>query len=197
MFFFYESFNVPNTGSWQIWQTVEKDALLPAGKYTLKINVLGSEFNINWFNFITLDTTNRLAIPGLVEAEAYDSQDGMATTTTTDSSGGQELGYLDKGDYALYAVNVAQSGTYNIKSRIATNYNDATFSLTLEDESGLIYKLAEVAPANTGGWTNWNTITQEAVLPKGNFTLKMTSTNSAVNINWYDFEFISSDNNQF
>jgi hypothetical protein len=159
----------------------------------LKINVLGSEFNINWFNFITLDTTNRLAIPGLVEAEAYDSQDGMTTTTTSDSSGGQELGYLDEGDYALYSVSVAQSGTYNIKSRIATNYNDATFSLTLEDESGLIYKLAEVAPTSTGGWTSWNTITQEAVLPKGNFTLKMTSTNSAVNINWYDFEFISSD----
>ena len=191
--FFYESFNVPNTGSWQTWQTVEKEALLPAGKYTLKINVLGSEFNINWFNFITLDTTNRLAIPGLVEAEAYDSQDGMTTTTTSDSSGGQELGYLDEGDYALYSVSVAQSGTYNIKSRIATNYNDATFSLTLEDESGLIYKLAEVAPTSTGGWTSWNTITQEAVLPKGNFTLKMTSTNSAVNINWYDFEFISSD----
>ena len=134
-----------------------------------------------------------MAIPGLVEAEAYDSQDGMTTTTTSDSSGGQELGYLDEGDYALYSVSVAQSGTYNIKSRIATNYNDATFSLTLEDESGLIYKLAEVEQISTGGWTSWNTITKEAVLPKGNFTLKMTSTNSAVNINWYDFEFISSE----
>lgn len=191
--FFYEDFNVPNTGSWQTWQTIEKEALLPAGKYTLKIGILGTEFNINWFNFIASDSSDRLTIPGLVEAEAYDSQLGMTTTPTTDTSGGQELGYLDQGDYALYSVSVSQAGTYNINSRVATNYDGATFNLTLEDESGLSYQLASIAAQRTGGWTTWKTVTQQAVLPKGNYTLRMTSTNSAVNINWYEFEFVSSE----
>ena len=190
---FYQSFDVPNTGSWQSWQTIEKESLLPAGKYTLKINILGSEFNINWFNFITQDTSNLLAIPGLVEAEAYNSQEGMTTTTTSDTSGEQELGYLNEGDYALYSVNIAQAGTYNIRSRVATDYNDAIFDLTLEDESGLSYFLTSVTTSRTGGWTTWATVSHQAVLPKGNFTLKMTSANSSVNINWYDFEFISTD----
>jgi len=41
--------NVPDTGDWQNWQTVESTITLPAGLATLRINVLGGSWNFNWF----------------------------------------------------------------------------------------------------------------------------------------------------
>lgn len=45
------NFQVPNTGGWQSWQTIEKDFELIQGSYTLTMNVLGNEFNLNWIEF--------------------------------------------------------------------------------------------------------------------------------------------------
>ncbi len=192
---FLETFTVPNTNGWQNWQTIEKEALLPAGKYTLKFNVLGNEFNLNWLNFEIVDNSNLATIPGLIEAESYDTQVGIISSVSSDIGGGYQLGYLDNGDYADYGVYVSQTGTYTIKSRVASAYNDAEFQFTLESADGLSYNVALIDVPNTGGWNNWQTIETQGVLKKGNYVLKMTSLNSATNLNWYEFEFVSSDIN--
>jgi hypothetical protein len=45
------NFQVPNTGGWQSWQTIEKEFELMEGSFELTMNVLGNEFNLNWIEF--------------------------------------------------------------------------------------------------------------------------------------------------
>lgn len=42
-------FNVPATGGWQSWQTVNTEISLPAGYYKLRLYIVSKEFNMNWF----------------------------------------------------------------------------------------------------------------------------------------------------
>ncbi|MGB2128176.1 MAG: carbohydrate-binding protein [Flavicella sp.] len=43
--------NLPVTGGWQSWTTSATQTTLEAGIYTLKMKILKSGFNINWFDF--------------------------------------------------------------------------------------------------------------------------------------------------
>jgi len=41
--------SIPSTGGWQVWKKISLTALLPAGRYTLRVYVQSGEFNTNWF----------------------------------------------------------------------------------------------------------------------------------------------------
>jgi hypothetical protein len=61
--------NVPNTGNWQIWETVSASVSLPAGAQTLQLYDVGAvSWDINWMNF-TSGTAQGMAQPG-TEASA-------------------------------------------------------------------------------------------------------------------------------
>ena len=45
------------------------------------------------------DLDFRYAIPGWIEAEGFSTQSGIEVESTTDDGGGQNLGFLDPGDY--------------------------------------------------------------------------------------------------
>ena len=45
---------VPNTGGWQIWQNNSATVSLQAGAQTLRINSVGSNWNLNWISFTSL-----------------------------------------------------------------------------------------------------------------------------------------------
>ena len=130
---------------------------------------------------------------GNIQAEDFTSQTGLVVSSTSDVGGGSQLGYLNNGDNAIYNVHVEQQGTYTVKNRVTTAYNDANYELALVKTDGKTYPIAQVQPQNTGGWNNWQTIEQQTVIPKGNYDLVMTSINSAVNINWYEFVYDSDD----
>ena len=154
---------------------------------------MDNEFNLNWLNFTLLNDTNRKSIPGIIEAEDFTLQEGLSVLSTSDIVAGSGLGYLDSGDFAIYDVRVEQHGTYNLQNRVATAYNGAQYNLDLISSDGKIYPISQVKPNNTGGWNNWQTVEQQVVVPKGNYDLKMTSIDSAVNINWYNFIFESNN----
>lgn len=40
--------NVPNTGGWQVWQTVSIDVALPEGEHMLRVSAVSAPFNLNW-----------------------------------------------------------------------------------------------------------------------------------------------------
>lgn len=43
--------NIPVTGGWQTWQSVNTTVDLTEGTWTLRVKILQMEFNINWFKF--------------------------------------------------------------------------------------------------------------------------------------------------
>jgi hypothetical protein len=49
------SINLPNTGNWQRWVTVNTELNLPKGDQTLRLYVKSGGFNLNWFQTTKLD----------------------------------------------------------------------------------------------------------------------------------------------
>lgn len=128
--------------------------------------------------------TNPVAIPGKVEAEGYAAMSGVATETTADAGGGQDVGWIDQGDYMDYSVNVATAGQYSVGFRVATANAGASFQLTKTD--GTV--LATVNVPNTGGYQTWQTVTATVTLTAGVQTLRMKSVAAPIwNINWMQF----------
>ena len=53
---------VPNTGGWQVWQTVSMNVTLSAGAQTLQVYVPAGGYNLNWINF---SNSSNIAVTGV------------------------------------------------------------------------------------------------------------------------------------
>ena len=131
------------------------------------------------------------AIPGRMQAEDYVFQSGIQLENTTDVGGGQNVGFLDNGDYMDYLVNVGQSGTYEVSFRTAALSETGRVELQLIDDNGNASLLENFSFPSTGGWQNWTTTSKSVALPAGNLQLRVLITAPLFNINWIDFSFLT------
>lgn len=133
-----------------------------------------------------------LLIPGRVEAENYTIQEGMQLETTSDMGGGQNIGYLDIGDYSEYEVFVQQAGNYEVTYRHAAE--SATGGVQLYRKEGnqlILINTTSFTP--TGGWQNWQSTTAQVNLPQGEVVLRLRVSAPLFNLNYMDFSLIASD----
>ncbi|MEA9414022.1 glycosyl hydrolase family 18 protein [Flavobacterium sp. PL02] len=118
----------------------------------------------------------------LIQAENYSSMNGVQTEATTDTGGGLNVGYADTGDWMAYSnINFPTSGSYVIEYRVASAVNGARISSDLN--AGTI-QLGAVNIPNTGGWQNWQTVSQTVNVNAGTYNFGIYIQNSGVNINW-------------
>ena len=166
----------------------------------LKINhaggVINSVYNSLLGTLVNFPVQNnldeRFYIPGLIQAESYTSQSGLATENTSDSGGGLNIGYTDVNDYAEYPVFISQSGIYDLNFRIAAQNQTGRIELSLiENETSEV--VGSFNLPTTGGWQSWATNTHEINLEAGVYTLKLRVALAGFNLNW--MEFLYSDNN--
>ncbi len=113
-----------------------------------------------------------------IEAENYTSMNGVTPETCTE--GGSDVGYIDSGDWMDYTVNVPSSGTYTMNFRVSGSNPGGSLQL---QKNGTI--LGIIVPPNTGGWQNWTTVSTKVSLTAGTQTLRVYSTGSSVNLNWF------------
>jgi hypothetical protein len=177
---------VPVTGGWQTWQTVTTTINLTAGSQAIRIYSGNGNWNINWFELASGTTTpppTSTPTTIKVEAENYTNHYGTQKETTSDAGGGQNLGYIDYGDWMDYAINPATAGTYNISVRVASTSTGGQVQLKKLD--GTV--LGTVTLPNTGGWQTWQTATGTVTLAAGQQTLRLyASTYINFNINWFE-----------
>lgn len=57
---FIKSIDLPITGGWQNWQTLNSSINLSQGNHRLKLEVVKSGFNLNWFNFATVASSKSI-----------------------------------------------------------------------------------------------------------------------------------------
>lgn len=122
--------------------------------------------------------------PGtLIQAESYTSMSGVQTEPTTDTGGGLNVGYADTGDWMAYSnINFPTSGSYVIEYRVASAVNGARISSDLNAGS---IQLGAVNIPNTGGWQNWQTVSQTVNVNAGTYNFGIYIQSSGVNINWF------------
>lgn len=150
--------------------------------WELSQDATGSKSLLTAINQV-ISGSNPPATGTLIQAENYNTMSGVQTEPTTDTGGGLNVGYCDTGDWmAYYNINFPTSGTYQIEYRVASAVNGARLSADLS--AGTI-QLGAVNVPNTGGWQNWQTITQTVNVNAGTYNFGIYIQNSGVNLNWF------------
>ncbi|MFE7170998.1 glycoside hydrolase family 16 protein [Streptomyces sp. NPDC057616] len=128
-----------------------------------------------------------------IQAESYDSQSGVTTESTTDSGGGQDMGYLANGDWALYkGVNFGSTAATQFNARVASGAASGVSGLVevrLDSRSNA--PIGSFALSSTGGWQTWRTVPANIGSVTGTHDVYLTFTSGQpadfVNVNWFDF----------
>ncbi|MCX6181448.1 MAG: carbohydrate-binding protein [Bacteroidetes bacterium] len=121
-------------------------------------------------------------IPGKIQAEAYTSMTGVILENTSDTDGGQNVGFLNIGDWMLYKVNVESSATYNVKFRTASATTAGVIDILVDN---VVVKSQSFTVS--GGWQTWQTITSTLDLSAGIHEIKFLIKTGDFNINWMEF----------
>lgn len=175
---------VPNTGTFQTWQTVSAQVTLPAGQQTLRLytSKANGGWNINWWEIQGSTSVSPSSIH--IEAETYSTMNGVQTENTSDVGGGLNVGWQDTGDWMDYSVNVSAAGSYTVNFRVSSMFTGAQFQL--RNSSGTV--LATLTVPNTGSFQTWQTINTQVSLPAGQQTLRIytSQANGGWNINWWE-----------
>ena len=116
-----------------------------------------------------------------IQAEAYSNMSGVQLEPTTDTGGGQNVGWIDANDWLAYAnINIPTSGTYRVEYRVAS----ISGSLLSLDLNGGQIQLGQVAIPATGGWQNWTTVSHNVQLSAGTFSVGVYAQQGGWNLNW-------------
>ncbi|WP_345240950.1 carbohydrate-binding protein [Nibrella saemangeumensis] len=119
-------------------------------------------------------------LPGKIEAESYDAIQGVALDGSTDTGGGQYVGWLDPNDWMDYNVTVASTGTYTFRVRVAGQGG----RMELRTATGQVIKAVDI-PA-TGGWQTWLTTSIPISLSGGSQTIRIHIVQGGWNLNWFE-----------
>lgn len=202
--------NVPATGAWQAWTNVTANITLPAGQQVLTVNQDNPGWNLNFLTFPSSGGEGPFggtpaAVPGTVQAENYDTggsgvgfhvtstngtnnsyrPDGVDLEVTTDTGGGDNVGWTAAGQWFRYTVNVATAGTYTVTFRLA-GINAVTDAFHISNSAGTNLTGSVNSPA-TGAWQNWANVTASVTLPVGQQVLTINQDNPGWNINYMAF----------
>ena len=126
-------------------------------------------------------------IPGRVEAEDYLNAVGVSLETCQDITGGQNIGYLDPGDYIDYEVLVLNTGMHKADFRTASESAGALDVQVVDSNGTILSTLLSASFPATGGWQNWETYSHNIPLTAGEQILRLYITQSPFNVNWIEF----------
>jgi endo-1,4-beta-xylanase len=121
-----------------------------------------------------------------IEAESYSAQSGIQTESSTE--GGQNVGYIENGDYIVYNGIDFGNGAASFQARVASATNGGNIEVRLDSITGTL--VGTCAVSGTGGWQNWTTKTCNISGASGvhNVYLKFTGGSGYLfNINWFQF----------
>ncbi|MCX3061658.1 glycoside hydrolase family 16 protein [Streptomyces beihaiensis] len=128
-----------------------------------------------------------------IQAESYDSQSGIRTETTSDTGGGQDIGYISNGDWALYkGVDFGSTPATQVYGRVASGAASGVSGLVqVRLDSPTSAPIGSFAVANTGGWQSWRTVPANISSVTGTHDVYLTFSSGQpadfVNVNWFDF----------
>ena len=116
---------------------------------------------------------------------------GLETETTSDTSGGYDLGFSSDGDYTVYKNVDFGAGVSGVSARLACNGNcGGALEFHLDSVSGTL--AASVTIPNTAAWQTWATANAPASATGVHdlyvvFKAPPSGTSSLGNFNWFQF----------
>lgn len=139
-----------------------------------------------------------------VEAERYNVDDFKDTTAANrggagdalrrplavdvaknGANGSSNVGWIGKGEYLTYTIEVPEAGEYRMSANIASNkQRNHGLKVTVDGES------ATAKFGQTGGWQKWRSVSSDGVLnlSAGTHTLRVDMLSSSFNLDYVDLE---------
>ncbi|WP_051234463.1 glycosyl hydrolase [Flavobacterium denitrificans] len=128
-------------------------------------------------------TSKKMNVPGKITANKHYRRKGTGLQATTDSDTGQNVCFINEGDWNEFLINVADAGTYNLTFRVAAPAINGKFDILVND---VTVKTDETFPA-TGGWQTYaDKVVTGVALPKGEVYLKIKFKSNDMNFNYID-----------
>ncbi len=121
-----------------------------------------------------------------IEAESYDSQSGVQNESCTE--GGEDVGYIENGDYAVYRNIDFGSGAKSFQARVASASSGGNIEIRLDSLTGTLIGTCPVS--GTGGWQTWAAATCNVSGGSGKHDLYLKFTGGSgylFNLNWFKF----------
>jgi hypothetical protein len=128
-----------------------------------------------------------------IQAESFSQQQGIVVEGTTDTGGGQNIGFIANGDWARYSnINFGSTPARTFRARVASGAGGGVSGLVqVRLDSPTAAVVAEFAIGNTGGWQAWRTVPGNANGITGTHNVYLTFTSGQpadfVNVNWFTF----------
>ena len=125
------------------------------------------------------------------QAESFSSQSGVQLESTTDTGGGQDVGFIAPGDSITYAnMDFGASTALRVTTRRASgSTSTGTVQYRLDSATGPV--IASVNVSNTGGWQTWGSVSTnltQSVTGVHNLVITFTGPGGDfVNLNWFQF----------
>ena len=121
-----------------------------------------------------------------IEAESFNDQFGVQTEECKE--GGEDVGYIENGDYVVYKNIDFGNGATGFDARIASAASGGNIEIRLDGVSGTLIGTCPVP--STGDWQTYETVSCSVskVTGKHDVYLKFTGGESYLfNVNWFKF----------
>ncbi|MFI6477779.1 glycoside hydrolase family 16 protein [Nonomuraea sp. NPDC050663] len=128
-----------------------------------------------------------------IQAESYQAQSGTALEATSDTGGGQNVGWIANGDWLRFDnVNFGSTAATQFRVRVASGAAGGVSGLVqVRLGSPTATPVGDFAVGNTGGWQNWTTVPGALAATTGTHTVYLTFSSGQpadfVNVNWLTF----------
>jgi hypothetical protein len=155
------------------------------GEHTVRLKVLSGTLAVDAVAVVWTVTDARSAFTQ-IEAESYDNQSGIQTETCTE--GGEDVGYIENGDYVVYNNIDFGSGAESFQARVASATNGGNIEIRLDSITDPLVGTCPVI--ETGDWQTWANVTcnVSGVSEKHDLYLKFTGGSGYLfNLNWFKF----------
>ena len=153
---------------------------VPGSTYAYVVTALTAA-NESFYSDAASTSVRAVAVPALLQAEAFTAMSGIELENCTDTGGGQDVGHFDPDDYIEFKIQVATAGQFSIDYRLATANGSTGFEVWVDGAKAL----EAMAVPNTGGWQAWVTRSSAAfALSVGTHTLRLKSVGKEWNLNW-------------
>ena len=182
--------NFNNTGGWQSWENVVTGELeLHAGVHELRLDIGSSGFNLNYIDLLPVTAIK-------IEAEDYTSyfdtttgnsggayrNDDVDIEATTDVGGGFNVGWIEKGEWLTYDVDIPENGFYGLSTRVASDVDtNHSLDITLDGQT------TNLGFSGTGDWQSWENVVGGGIyLTAGSHEMRLDMGTSLFNINYIE-----------
>jgi hypothetical protein len=128
-----------------------------------------------------------------IQAASYSANNGTQTETTTDTGGGQDVGWIHNGCWLAYDnVDFGSGGAKQFIARVASGAASGISGLVaVALDSPTATPVGSFAIASTGGWQSWETVPANISTVTGKHTVYLVFSSGQpadfVNLHWFTF----------